>query len=420
MDGAMLTGARTASVALGETLRLALDTMRAHKLRSFLTLLGVILAVGTLVAVISIVEGLNRYVAERVADLGANVFGVDRIGVVTSREEFTKAQRRPPLRVDDYEALVQGVQLAERVGATGITVADVRHGGELLENVVIYGVTPNYAEIRNLSVAAGRFLNETDERHHAPVCFIGADLVQRFFPNVDPIGKSIRVGSQVYEVVGVAQALGSVFGQSQDNFVQMPLGTYLKTWYKPNSSLRLFVQARQAELIEAAQDEARMLLRARRHLRYNDPDNFAIVSPSSFTGLWERLTGRIFAIAVGLSSVFMVVGGIVIMNIMLASVTERTHEIGIRKSLGARRRHIVAQFLVESAVLAGVGGLIGILLALGIGAVVTAVSPLPITTPPRAIVLALTLSTAVGLFFGIYPAVRASRLNPIEALRAEG
>jgi len=193
----------------------------------------------------------------------------------------------------------------------------------------------------------------------------------------------------------------------------------LKNWLRPDESLDLFVQARQAELVGDAEDEARMILRARRHLAYNAPDNFGVILPSSITGLWERLTGNIFAIAVSLTSVFLVVGGIVIMNIMLASVTERTREIGIRKSLGARRRHIVLQFLVESALLAAVGGLIGIVLALGVGALVTATTPMPILTPPRAIIVALTLSTGVGLFFGIYPAVRASRLDPIEALRFE-
>ncbi len=416
----MLKNSKTVTVALGETLRLAVDTLRAHKLRSFLTLLGVILAVTTLVAVISIVDGLNLYVADKIANLGANVFGIDRFGLITSREEFVKAQKRPPLTLEDYRALVERMQLAERVGAISFTFLDVRYGNELLENVLVSGVTTNYGDIRSVGVGAGRYLNETDEQHHSPVCFIGTDLVHRFFPNVDPVGKTLRVGPQVYEVVGVAKTIGSVFGQSQDNFVQMPLGTYLKTFNKPNLSVRIFVQARQAELMGSAEDEARLILRARHHLQWNDPDNFGIVTPSSFTGLWERLTGNIFAIAVGLTSVFMVVGGIVIMNIMLASVTERTREIGIRKSLGARRRHILAQFLVESAVLSGVGGLVGVLLSLGIDALVTATTPLPINTPPRAIILALLLSTGVGLFFGIYPAMRAARLDPIEALRVEG
>ncbi len=415
----MLKSAKLVSVALGETLRIALDTLRAHKLRSFLTLLGVILSVTTLVVVISIVDGLNLYVADKIANLGANVFVVDRFGIITRFEDFVKAQRRPPLSLDDYHALVDRMGMAERIGAIAFNLLDVRYGNELLENVFVVGVTPNYGDIRSLAVGSGRYLNETDEQHHSPVVFIGSDLANRFFPNVDPIGKTIRVGPQVYEVVGVAKTIGSVFGQSQDNFVQMPLGTYLKTFNRANLSVRIFVQARQAELLGAAQDEARLILRARHHLRWQDPDNFGIVTPSSFTGLWQRLTGNIFGLAVWFTAVFMVVGGIVIMNIMLASVTERTREIGIRKSLGARRRHILVQFLVESAVLSGTGGLLGVLVALGIGSLVTATTPLPINTPMRAIVLALTLSTGVGLFFGIYPAMRAAKLDPIEALRAE-
>ena len=415
----MLEKAKTASVTLGETLRLALDTLRAHKLRSFLTLLGVILAVTTLVAVMSVVAGLNLYISDKVANLGANVFVIDRFGIITSWEEWNKAQKRPVLRVEEYEALAEQMQHAQQVAALEGGISDIRSGNELIEDVNLLGVTPNYAEVRSYTVAAGRFFNETDERHRSPVCFLGAEVARRFFSSVDPIGKSIRAGSQVYEVVGVAKAIGSVFGQSQDNFVLIPLGTYLKTRHTPNSSVTLFVQARHAELLDAAQDEARLLLRARRHLRWSEPDNFGIVASASITGLWEQLTGNIFRLAVGLTSVFLVVGGIVIMNIMLASVTERTREIGIRRSLGARRRHIVMQFLVESAVLAAAGGLIGILAALGIGAVVRATTAMPITTPVSAILTALTLSTSVGLFFGIYPAVRAARLDPIEALRAE-
>jgi putative ABC transport system permease protein len=222
----------------------------------------------------------------------------------------------------------------------------------------------------------------------------------------------------VYTIVGVAKARGTVFGQSQDNFVVIPLGAYLKSWAGPRTSIFILVQALSPELMDASQDEARAMMRARRHLPYHDDDNFGLVAPTSITGLWERLTGNIFAIAVGLTSVFLVVGGIVIMNIMLASVVERTREIGIRKSLGAKRRHIVMQFMVESAVLAALGGLTGISLAVGISALVGSTG-FPIQTPLHAVVIALVLSTSVGLFFGIYPAVRASRLDPIEALRFE-
>jgi len=415
----MLGGTKTASVALGETMRMAFDTLRAHKLRSFLTLLGVILAVTTLVAVMSVVEGLNRYVSDRVANLGANVFVVDRFGIITSFEAFVKAQRRPLLRYEDYEALVERMQLAQQVAATDSTTLDVRYGNDLFEDVRITGVTSNYAEVRSLGVASGRFLTDADERHRSPACFVGADVAQRFFPHTDPIGKSLRIGTQVCEIVGVATPIGSVFGVSQDNFVLVAFGTFEKTWHTPSNSITIFVQAQTAELMEAGQDEARLVLRARRHTPYNDPDNFGIIAPASITGLWQQLTGNIFALAVWLTAVFLVVGGVVIMNIMLASVTERTREIGLRKSLGARRRHIVMQFLVESAVLAAVGGSVGIALAFGIEQAVRALTPMPMTMPARAIILGFTLSTAVGLFFGIYPAVRASRLDPIEALRME-
>jgi putative ABC transport system permease protein len=415
----MLKDAKSASLALGETMRMALDTLRAHKLRSFLTLLGVILAVATLVAVMSVVEGLNRYISDRVANLGANVFLVDRFGIITSFEAFVKAQRRPVLTAEDYEGLKDHLQLAHQVAALDGTNLDVRYGNELFEDVRVQGVTPNFAEVRSLGVAAGRFLTEVDELHRSPVCFIGNDLVQKFFPHVDPVGKSIRAGTQVFQVVGVATPIGSLFGVTQDNFLLVPFGTFEKTWHTPSNSITIFVQAQGAELMDAAQDEARLVTRARRHVPYDAPDNFGIIAPSSITGLWQELTGNIFALAVWLTAVFLVVGGVVIMNIMLASVTERTREIGIRKSLGARRRHIIMQFLVEAAALAAVGGLVGILLALGIEQVVRALTPMPISTPARAIILGLLLSTSVGLFFGIYPAVRASRLDPIEALRTE-
>ncbi len=415
----MLEGAKTASVALGETMRMALDTLRAHKLRSFLTLLGVILAVATLVAVMSVVEGLNLYISDRVANLGANVFVVDRFGIITSFEAFMKAQRRPRLVYEDYAALVERMQLAQQIAATEGTTLDVRYGNDLFEDVRITGATSNYAEVRSLGVASGRFLTDADERHRSPVCFVGADVAQRFFPHIDPIGKTLRIGTQVCEIVGVATPIGSVFGVSQDNFVLVAFGTFEKTWHTPSNSIAIFVQAQTAELMDAAQDEARLIMRARRHVAYHDPDNFGIIAPTSITGLWQQLTGNIFALAVWLTAVFLVVGGVVIMNIMLASVTERTREIGLRKSLGARRRHIVMQFLVESAVLAAVGGLAGIALAFGIEQAVRALTPMPMTMPARAVILGLTLSTAVGLFFGIYPAVRASRLDPIEALRTE-
>ncbi len=415
----MLSKAKSASVALGETIRMAMDTLRSHKLRTFLTLLGVILAVTTLVAVMSIISGLNFYVSDKLANLGANAFVIDRFGIITNADEFFKAQKRPVLGVDDMQFLREHMKLAYRVAGIEATSMDLRAGNELFEDGRVFGVTPNYTEVRSIGTAFGRPLNDVDDTHRSPICVLGADVAQKLFPNVDPIGKSIRAGAVSYEVVGVAAALGTVLGQPRDNFILIPFGTFQKTWHFPQSSITMFVQAQAAELMDAAQDEARMLLRSKRHVPYNEKDNFGIIAPSSITGLWEELTAKIFEMAVGIVSVFLVVGGIVVMNIMLASVVERTREIGIRKALGARRRHIITQFLAESAFITALGGAIGILFAYAIGALVTATTSFPIKTPLSAVIIALTVSTSVGLFFGIYPAVRASRLDPIEALRQE-
>jgi len=406
-------------VTFYETLKLSLDALRAHKLRSFLTLLGVILAVTTLVFVMSVIAGLNLYVAERVANLGANVFIVDRFGIITSRDAFIKAQKRPLVTLDDYRRLRDGMRLARAVAAEGDLNNQTRVGDIIMENTDIMGATPNFAEVRNMNVAEGRFITPADDEHHSDVTFIGADLATKFFPNVDPIGKSIRVGTHTYEVIGVAEAIGSAFGQSQDNYMIIPMSTFHKSWQRGIDWIAIFIQAPNAEMMSASQDEARMLLRAWRHLDYNAPDNFAILGSDSIMALWHDLTGNLAFVAMALVSVFLVVGGIVIMNIMLASVTERTREIGLRRSLGARKMHILLQFLTESAVLAACGGFIGIITAYLAVYLVKATFSFPMETPLTAVILSLCLSTAVGLFFGIFPAMRAARLDPIEALRAE-
>jgi putative ABC transport system permease protein len=403
-----------------ETFRLALDALRAHKLRSFLTLLGVILAVTTLVAVMSVVAGLNFYVADRVANLGANTYVVDRFGIITSEVEWVKAQKRPLVTLEEFEWLHENMKMATRVAAAGWVTIDVRNGNQLLENTNVMGATSDYAELRNIGLHSGRYITEADDLHHSPICFIGADVAKKFFPNVDPLGKTIRAGTHSYQVIGVAEAIGSAFGQSQDNFMLIPLVTYYKEWHTQRDWLAIFVQAPNTEMIPASQDEARMLLRAYRHLHYDDKDNFAILGSDSIMALWKELTGNLFGVAMALTAVFLVVGGIVIMNIMLASVTERTREIGIRRSLGARKNHILLQFMTESAVLAAVGGLIGIALAFGLVTLGRAATSIPMQTPMSAVILSLAVSTGVGLFFGIYPAMRAAKLDPIEALRADG
>jgi len=410
---------RAHAVALGETFRLAVDTLRVNKLRTFLTLLGVILSVFTLVLVMSVVEGLNRYVSDTVADLGANTIVFDRFGIITNFEQFVKAQHRPPLRTDDYEYVRDHAQQTRQVGASANRQLDVRYGNEKVDGVDVAGGTPNIFELRGLTIAQGRAMNDTDEAHHSPVCVIGNDLVQRFFPGVDPIGKTIRVGPQTYQVVGTTKPLGSVFGQSRDNWVLMPFATYMKSWHLPDESVQIWIQSWSPALADAAIDEVRIFLRAKRKVPYSTEDNFGVITNSSITATWSQMTGNLFGLAIMLTSVFLVVGGIVIMNIMLASVTERTREIGIRKSLGARKQHIVMQFLVESAMMAAAGGIAGVLGGMAVTALVRNLTFMPATTPLSAIIVSLLLATSVGLFFGIYPALRAARLDPVEALRYE-
>lgn len=411
---------RGTAVTLIETLKLALDALRAHKLRSFLTLLGVILAVTTLIVVMSVVAGMNFYIADKVANLGANVYIVDRFGIITSDDEWVKAQKRPLLTKDDYDALRGEMKTSTEMAALLNSTSDVRSGNDLQEDVSVTGITPNYTEIRSLNAALGRNLTEADETHKSPVCVIGTDVVKKFFSNVDPIGKTIRAGTHSYQVVGVTETIGSAFGQSRDNFMFIPLSTYIKEWGTQRDSLLLFVQAPNTEMIPASEDEARMLLRARRHLPWDAKDNFGILGSDSIMALWNSLTGNLAAVAVGLTAVFLVVGGIVIMNIMLASVTERTREIGLRRSLGARKKHIVLQFMTESAVLAAVGGIMGITFAYSLVGLGRSLTSIPMKTPISAVIISLGVSTAVGFFFGIYPATRAAKLDPIEALRADG
>ena len=411
---------RRAAVTMGETLRLAIDSLRAHKLRSFLTLFGVIMAVTTLVVVMSAIAGLNLYVADRVANLGANVFIVDRFGIITSRDEFQKALKRPLITFDDYMRLRNSMQTAQAVAAIDDRNVQTRSGDIKMENTDVMGASANFADVRNINVAAGRFITPADDEHRSEVVFIGADLAKKFFPNLDPIGKTIRAETHSYEVIGVAEPFGSAFGQSQDNYMIIPLNTYIKEWHRQSDWLTIFVQSPSAEMMQACEDEARMLFRAWRKVPYDGKDNFAILASDSIMALWHDLTGNLAFVAMALVSVFLLVGGIVIMNIMLASVTERTREIGLRRSLGARKKHIVLQFMTESAVLAAAGGLIGIMSAYFVVYILQALSSFPMNTPIGAVILSLGVSTAVGLFFGIYPATRAAKLDPIEALRAEG
>ena len=409
------------SASFWEAARIALDSLRKNKLRSFLTLLGIILATTTLIAVTALIHGMNVYIAEKVSNMGSDGFRVVRMaffGDFDPKKFLEMQKRNPEFRPDEYEFVKTHATMLKDLGMMVSRSARVTYKGESQESVNIQGVTDSIPEINDVQVDTGRAITYEEVRRHAPVIFIGNDIRKRFFAATDPIGKTVAVEGMPYEVVGVAKTLGSVFGNSQDNFVMIPIESYFKT-YGSHNGIRLLAKAiDQPHLIEA-EDEVRVLVRSYRHLRPDQTDNFSLFASDTIVSLWERLTATIAGMAVGIVSVFMIVGGIVIMNIMLAVVTERTHEIGIRKSLGARRSDILNQYLVESAVLAGVGGLAGVIVAWIVAVLVRSFTSVPMALPWSSVLIGVGLSSTVGLFFGIYPARQASRLDPIEALRVE-
>lgn len=410
-------------VPIREPVVMALETLRTHKLRSFLTLFGVIIAVTTLIGVISIVEGMNTYVAERVANFGTNVFYVTRYPIITNAKDWLEARRHNrKMSIEDYEFLREGLTLVEEVGAQDRREVTVRAGNESLEDASLRGVTANMVNISTEKVASGRYFTEAEYQRRALVAFVGTDIVDGLFPRVDPLGKTVLVEGRPFEIVGVGEKVGSVFGQSQDDFLYVPLTTYLKIWGDgppEDTGPWVGVKSSSPAVMVQAMDQARSLMRVRRQQKFEDKDAFGLISSESLTSLWNQIFGGLASMAIGIVSVFLLVGGIVIMNIMLASVTERTREIGIRKSLGARRRDILMQFLIEASVISTVGGVIGVLAALALTQVVAATTPVPMRTPLGAVVLAVSVSSAVGLFFGIYPAQKAARYDPVVALRAE-
>jgi len=402
-----------------ESVTLALSAILAHKLRSFLTLLGIIFGVATVIVVVSMVEGFNKYFNDKIADLGSNAFVVNKMGIVTSLQEWIeRSKKNKDIHLDDYRAVLEHRNYVRDAAALMRRRGSIKRDTQTLQDIDISGVTANMIDIDTIKVDQGRYITTAEEEHSRYACFIGYGIADQLFAGVDPIDKEIKIEGLPFRIVGVAQEMGTVFGNPRDNFVIMPLSTY-QNIYGSRGSIAIRVAAIGPESIERAQDEVRVVMRARRHLNYNDADNFGIVTSDALNSLRERIFGTISIVAIGVTSIALVVGGIVIMNIMLVSVTERTREIGIRKSLGAKRRDIVRQFLSESTVLSLLGGCIGVAIAYGLGKVVTILFSMPTTLPIIWTIVALTVSASIGLFFGIYPAWKAAKLDPIEALRAD-
>jgi len=406
-------------VAVREAFWNALAELRSHKLRSFLTLLGVVISTTTLIVVMSVVNGMNLYIATKIANLGTNTFVLHQFKWAQGYDNYLNALRRnKPIRSEEYEYLRETLAGYEAMSAIAQLVPspEARYGGHSIDEVSLIGITPSHVDIGREKALYGRYITDQDYRHNERVCFIGQDIVDKLFPSVDPLDKELLVGGQTFRIIGVADKVGSAFGISQDNFVFIPLGTF-RNLYMPRLELMVFIKSPDSKHMMELEDEVRVLMRARRHIPYHDDDTFGINASETLMSAWQNLTGSIFAVTIGVVAVFMVVGGIVIMNIMLATVTERTHEIGIRKSVGARRRDILWQFVIEAATLAFTGGAVGVLLAYLIAWLVAQVFAAAV--PLSAVFVGIALSTLVGLFFGIYPAMRAAALDPIQALRAE-
>lgn len=409
-----------------ETLKLAVAAIWAHKLRSALTLLGMIIGVTAFVVVVSLIQGFNKYIDEKIAGIGSKSFTVQRFNFEDFKDLDTiaAAQRRnKELTLEDYEYLRERSTLIDKIGAKArATRSLVKRGTSIAEDVPVDGAMPVIGEIDNIDVAEGRYITEAENDSAMRVAFIGMDVANALFPagSATAIGQEINVAGLPYRVIGVQVAKGTVFGVPQDNFVTLPLKTYGNNFggFTRNRLLYFEATSKTDQTFNDTVDETRFLLRTRRRVKPDEKDNFGIVTPDAITGFRDRLLGPTFIVAIAVPGIALLVGGIVIMNIMLVSVTERTKEIGIRKSLGARQMDILKQFLVEAVTLSAIGGSIGVLLAWIIGNVMTAIF-FPTYLSVIAIVITIFVSGGIGIAAGVFPAWKAARLDPIEALRAD-
>ena len=403
-----------------ESIAVAMGALRTNKIRSVLTTLGIVIGVMTVIGMMTIIRGINATVEEQLELVGTNTFYVRKFPAIMTPHTMRKYRNRKDVTIEQAEAIMERATLVSRVTPELYAMGQrVRFGGEKTNaDVGVIGAAEDWQIVNGRFVDSGRFLQPMDIRSSRKVCIIGKDIVETLFPFSDPIGTEVRVGPEKFMVVGVLEEKGSTFGQSEDNYAIIPYSTF-QDIYGKRQFVQIAVQAIRPELLDATIDEVIGILRVERKVPPGEENDFEILTRDSLMDTWQNLTKVVFAAAIGIAMISLMVGGIGIMNIMLVSVTERTREIGIRKSIGAKRRDILWQFIVEAIVLSAVGGLIGIVMGVGLGKLVGAVTPLPAAVPVWAVFVGLGFSSMVGLFFGIYPAAKAARLDPIVALRHE-
>ncbi|HEY8561550.1 MAG TPA: ABC transporter permease [Pyrinomonadaceae bacterium] len=408
-----------------ETFRLAFDSIWAHKLRSFLTLLGMIFAVTAFMLVLSVLQGFSAYVDEKLAGIGSNAFTIQRFNFddFKDTDSIAAAQRRnKELTFEELDFIRERAQLIDKIGAKAYpNTREVKRGSQTLRDVKIDGAEPVIAEIEKLDIAQGRYFSQSENNNKMRVCYVGMDIANKLFPQGDALGGEITISGIPYKIIGIQTAKGTVFGQPQDNFVQLPIQTYGANFggLRWSRSLYFEASAKSDKLFDDAVEEGRALMRIKRKLPSGEKDTFGIVTPDAISGLIKGITGPIATVILIVPTIALVVGAIVIMNIMLVAVTERTKEIGIRKSLGARQADILRQFLFESGTLALFGGFVGLVIAELLAFTVTVTVGIPTKIPIWAIVLAIGVSGGIGVLAGLFPAWKAARLDPIEALRHE-
>jgi putative ABC transport system permease protein len=404
-----------------EAAGIALDAIWSNKLRSFMTVLGNIVAVTSIIAVVSLVQGMNEYVSNAiVSDVGADNFTIQRIGPgIRSQADEDRVRNNPRLTLREASAIRRFGDNIRAIAAEANAGASMSYRNETIDGAQVTGVSPEYINFATYDVERGRLISPVEVSSDRPVTIIGWDVADKLFGPIDPIDKTISIGKAHYRVVGVHKKKGSAFGNSQDNFAIISMGNFQKMFGSRMFGLQIVVKPKSPEVVKAAMDDATVALRVERRLRPKDPDNFGMFTSDTLLGIYSTATSGIFAVLIGVVALSLVVGGIVIMNIMLMVVSERTREIGLRKALGARRRDIVWQILTESVTLSTFGGCVGTFFGFILALIISKLSPLPASVQVWSVVAGIGVTAVVGLFFGMYPAMRAAKLDPIEALRRE-